>query len=381
MPPERNRIGPYEVLRKLGAGGMGTVYLALDEDGRTVAVKAIHPHVAEDVNGLHRLSREVEATMRVASPYVAELVDADLEGDPPYIVTRYVQGRSLQEVVERRGPLTGEPLRSLGQGLVTALDAIHGGNVVHRDLSPRNVMLADGVPIVIDFGLAQAFDATRITQTMIGTPGFVAPEVIMGERAGPQADIFSWAAIMAFAATGRKCFTGATLMEVVHRTLTQDPDLTGVPRDLLPLLWRCLRKDPRERPSSIPVAPPGETSAGPVTALWTAAGQAREKGEDDLAEELYGEVRQIAVQARDRTSEMFATYQLGSAAASRGDYAAACARYLEVRQIAEELGSKTIEALAFRGLARLAITVGDEDQARTYAENARRIMAEKYQPG
>jgi serine/threonine protein kinase len=394
MQPER--VGPYEVLRKLGAGGMGSVYLALDDDGKTVAVKVIHQHVAEDTTGLRRLAREVAAMMRVASPYVAELLDADLRAVRPFIVTRYVQGRSLQQIVERRGPLGEEALRSLGAGLVAALDAIHAADVVHRDLTPRNVMMADGVPIVIDFGIAQAFDATRITQTMVGTPGFVAPEVIRGEHATPMADIFSWAATMVFAATARKCFGGQTFIEVIHRTLEKDPDLTGVPRDLLPALGRSLRKDPAERPSTealiaafytlspgtaLPEAPRRKSSASRVAALWAAAGQAREKGEFGQAEELYEEVRQIAVETGDTGSEMFALYQLGSAAQLRIDYGVAQKYYERVLQVARSSNAAPIEALALRGLAQLAEMVGDGGRARQYAEQARQALDNRFKEG
>jgi serine/threonine protein kinase len=391
MQPER--VGPYEVLRRLGAGGMGSVYLALDEDGKTVAVKVIHPHVAEDTTGLRRLAREVEAMMRVASPYVAELLDADLRAVRPYIVTRYVQGRSLQQIVERRGPLVDEALRSLGAGLVAALDAIHAADVVHRDLTPRNVMMADGVPIVIDFGIAQAFDATRITQTMVGTPGFVAPEVIRGEHATPMADIFSWAATMVFAATARKCFGGRTFIEVIHRTLEKEPDLTGVPRDLIPALWRSLRKDPTDRPSTealiaafytlspgteLPKAPQRKSSASRVAALWAAAGQAREKGEFGQAEGLYEEVRQIAVETGDTGSEMFALFQLGSAAELRIEYGVAQKYYEQALHVARSSNATPIEALALRGLAQLAEMVGDGEGARDYADQAREALDKRY---
>ncbi|HEX6468512.1 MAG TPA: serine/threonine-protein kinase [Streptosporangiaceae bacterium] len=394
MQPER--IGPYEVLRKLGAGGMGSVYLALDADGRTVAVKVIHPHVAEDETGLRRLAREVEAMKRVASPYAAELVDADLRAAHPYIVTRYVQGRSLQQTVERHGPLPAEALRGLGAGLVAALDAIHGADVVHRDLTPQNVMMADGVPVVIDFGIAQAFDATRITQTMVGTPGFVAPEVIRGEHATPMADIFSWAATMVYAATARKAFGGRTFIEVVHRTLEKEPDLTGVPRDLLPALWRSLRKDPTERPSTeallagfytlspdaaLPKAPPRKSSASRVAALWAAAGQAREKGEVGAAEGLYEEVRQIAVETDDTGSEMFALYQLASAAQFRVDYGVAQKYYEQALRVARSTNAAPIEALALRGLAQLAEMVGDPERARVYSDAARRALDKRYKEG
>jgi tetratricopeptide (TPR) repeat protein len=388
-------VGPYEVLRKLGAGGMGTVYLALDEDGRTVAIKVIHPHVADDANGLKRLAREVEAMKRVASPYVAELLDEDLGAETPYIVTRYVQGRSLQQIVERRGPLLGDKLWDLNKGLVAALDAIHSVDVVHRDLTPHNVMIADGVPVVIDFGIAQAFDFSRITQTMIGTPGFVAPEVISGQRTGPPADVFSFAATMVFAATGRKCFGGPTFLETLRRTLEDEPDLTGVPREMMPSLWRALRKDPEERPttgglvagyftfSPQGLSPEGSggNSASRSAALWAAAGEARKRGDLDRAAKLYAEVRQIAVVNEDPGSEMFALYQLGQAAELRSDHSAAQGFYERALRLATFAQAAPIATLALRGLEQLAHAKGDYERARAYNEQARQVLEERYKEG
>ncbi|MGH3377791.1 MAG: serine/threonine-protein kinase [Actinoallomurus sp.] len=226
MDPER--IGPYEVLRLLGPGGLGSVHLALDGDGRTVAVKAIHPHLV-DTGGLLGLEREAEAMRGLRSPHVAEILDADLRCASPYIVSRYVQGRSLDRIVTERGPFSGVALTALYTGLAEALAVIHREGVVHRDLTPRNVMIADGVPVVVDLGIAQTLGGTRITQGVVGTAGYVAPELIEGERAGPAADVFAWAATVVFAATGRQCFGGRTTAEIVNNVLTRRPDLTGVP--------------------------------------------------------------------------------------------------------------------------------------------------------
>ena len=196
------RLGPYRLVRRLGEGGMGVVYLASDASGVQVALKALHPGLAQESNARRRMSREVETMRRVRSRYVAEVLDADLDGDPPYIVTRYVPGLSLDEVVDSAGPLTGPALGRLAYGLAEALSAVHAAGVVHRDLKPGNVMIADGEPVVIDFGIAHLPETTRLTLTgmFMGTPGYLAPEVIEGKESGPASDVHSWAATVAFAA-------------------------------------------------------------------------------------------------------------------------------------------------------------------------------------
>ena len=184
-------LGPYRLQDRLGEGGMGVVHLARDPEGRPVAVKVLHPLDplgSEGVNARRRLAREVETMRRVRSPYVAEVLDADVTGEFPYIVTRFVAGPTLDEMVRTRGPLSGSGLRRLAHGMAEALTAIHAAGVVHRDLKPGNVMLTDDRPIVIDFGIAQAGDATRLTQTglVMGTPGYLAPEVIEGRAEQPR---------------------------------------------------------------------------------------------------------------------------------------------------------------------------------------------------
>ena len=168
-----SKIGPYRLLDKIGEGGMGVVYLARDAESRPVAVKILGPAVAGDPNARRRLLREVETMRRVRSRYVAEILDADVTGDAPYIVTRYVPGRTLEDVVRTDGPLRGQALDRLAGGLAEAIAAIHAAGVVHRDLKPGNVMLVDGPPVVIDFGIAHVPDSTRLTQTgmVMGTPG------------------------------------------------------------------------------------------------------------------------------------------------------------------------------------------------------------------
>ena len=245
-------LGPYRLQDRLGEGGMGVVHLARDPEGRAVAVKVLHPLGTEGVNARRRLAREVETMRRVRSPYVAEVLDADVTGEFPYIVTRFVTGPTLDEMVRTRGPLSGPGLRRLGHGMAEALTAIHAAGVVHRDLKPGNVMLSDDRPIVIDFGIAQAGDATRLTQTglVMGTPGYLAPEVIEGEPSSPASDVHSWGSTMAFAATGHLPFGGGSYETIFYRIISGRADLSGVPAPLVPLISAALARDPSHRPSA-----------------------------------------------------------------------------------------------------------------------------------
>jgi len=245
-----SKIGPYRLLDKIGEGGMGVVYLARDAESRPVAVKILGPAVAGDPNARRRLLREVETMRRVRSRYVAEILDADVTGDAPYIVTRYVPGRTLEEVVRTDGPLRGQALDRLAGGLAEAIAAIHAAGVVHRDLKPGNVMLMDGQPVVIDFGIAHVPDSTRLTQTgmVMGTPGYLAPEVIEGQPSSGASDIHSWGATVAFAATGRQPYGSGTFQTIFFRVLQGKAELTGVPSALLPLVVAALATDPQARP-------------------------------------------------------------------------------------------------------------------------------------
>ena len=240
-------LGPYQLLSRLGAGGFGEVHLALDAEGRTVAVKLLHPHVAADAGALARLAREVETMRRVGGPHVAEVLDASLDGTRPYLVTRYVQGRPLSAV-----PVPVAGLRSLAAGLADALLAIHEAGVVHRDLKPANVMMTEGEPVVIDFGIASALDSLSVTASgaVVGTPGYLAPEVLEGGQAGPEADVFSFGATLAYAATGRQPYGQGPASAVAYRVVHHEPDLAGVPEWLEPLLRRCLAVDPAARPTA-----------------------------------------------------------------------------------------------------------------------------------
>jgi hypothetical protein len=253
---------------------MGVVHLARNPQGDLVAVKVLQPATTESANARLRLAREVETMRRVRSPFVAEVLDADVTGEFPYIVTRYVPGPTLEAMVRSRGPLSGSGLRRLAHGTAEALTAIHAAGVVHRDLKPGNVMLTDDRPVVIDFGIAQTPDATRLTQTglVMGTPGYLAPEVIEGEPSGPASDVHSWGATMAFAATGRAPYGGGgdSFQTIFYRIVSGRADLSGVPAPLVPLLSAALARDPAHRPSaswlSAQVSALDLSAAGPAAA-------------------------------------------------------------------------------------------------------------------
>jgi serine/threonine protein kinase len=276
------RLGQYRLIRRIGEGGMGVVYLAADAQEQPVAVKVLHPGLAQEDNARRRLAREVETMRRVHSRYVAEVVGADLAGDPPYIVTRYVPGLTLDAVVASGGPLAGYALARLARGLAEALAAVHAAGVVHRDLKPGNVMISDGEPVVIDFGIAHLPETTRLTVTgmFMGTPGYLAPEVIEGKDSGPASDVHSWAATLAFAATGRPPFGTGAFETIFFRIMHGQPDLDTLPAPLSSLVTRALSRDPADRPSAAVLAQwaasldPGSLVPSPPAESAAAGGQA-----------------------------------------------------------------------------------------------------------
>jgi serine/threonine protein kinase len=231
---------------------MGVVYLALDADDHEVALKVLRSHVAHDATARARLEREASTLQRVSHPGVAGLLDYDLQTDRPYLVTRYVPGRPLDEQVEERGPLTPQRWLPLAGCLAESLQAIHRVGVVHRDLKPGNVLMLNGRPVVIDFGIAQAADDLRLTATglVVGTPGYLSPELIDGEAVTESADWWSWAATVSFAATGRRPFGKGPFEAVLHRVHTGQFDLDGVDPRLRPLLAAALAPQKRDRPSA-----------------------------------------------------------------------------------------------------------------------------------
>ncbi|WP_131771166.1 serine/threonine-protein kinase, partial [Candidatus Protofrankia californiensis] len=247
------KVGRYWLQGRLGAGGMGTVYLGFDEDGHPIAVKVIRPELIGDADFRERFRREVAAARRVRGKFVAEVRDADVDAERPWMATEYVDGVSLAAAVGERGRLSGSMLIDLAASLADALAAIHAAGLVHRDLKPSNILLAWDGPKVIDFGVAHAVDTTEHTQTghIIGTVAWMAPEQLRGERAGPAADIFSWAMCVAFAATGRHLFAADTPTASAIRMLREEPDLSGIPEGLTPLTLRALNRDPSRRPTAV----------------------------------------------------------------------------------------------------------------------------------
>ncbi|MGW6917792.1 protein kinase domain-containing protein [Kitasatospora sp. NPDC054939] len=244
-------IGPYRVLRQLGAGGMGNVYLATTESGRPVAVKTVRQQYAADTDFRRRFTQEVAAARAVNGAYTVAVVDADTEAELPWLATEFVTGPSLHEAVARHGPLTGPALQVLGAGLVEALTAIHRARIIHRDLKPSNILLTRDGPRVIDFGISKPTGDELPTASgeIVGTPGFMSPEHATGEDLTPASDLFSLGAVLAFAATARPPFGEGPAAVLIYRSAEEPPDLDGVPPELVGLLVRCLHRNPARRPA------------------------------------------------------------------------------------------------------------------------------------
>ena len=242
-------IGPYGVLGRLGSGGMGTVYLCSSRGGHRLAVKVIRAELAADPNFRVRFEREVEAAQRVRGHVTAAYVDADTQAQAPWLATVYVEGPTLDRVIQD-GPLKVDVLRRLAAALAEALLEIHQAGLVHRDLKPSNIILASDGARVIDFGIAQAVDATALTSThtRIGSPGFMAPEQVRDGTSSSASDVFSLGAVLAFAATGQPVFGEGSTDAVLYRVVHEQPYLEGVPEDFRPLIQSCLAKDPADRP-------------------------------------------------------------------------------------------------------------------------------------
>ncbi|MFG2248137.1 PQQ-binding-like beta-propeller repeat protein [Spirillospora sp. NPDC048823] len=270
-----HRVGPYRLLGRLGEGGMGVVYLARSGAGRPIAVKIVRRSKAGEPRYAARFRREVEAARQVSGVFTAPVLDADPDAAPPWLVTAYLPGLSLREAVGGFGPLPPDAVRPLAAGLAEALADIHRAGVVHRDLKPGNVMLTAGGPRVIDFGIARPEDATAVTRvgTPIGTPGFMAPEQVRGEKTGPAADVFSLGATLAYAATGAEPFGSGPARSRDLRALTTRADLDAITEPWLRgLIGACLHADPGLRPSAAGVlerlGPPDAEGPSLLGARW-----------------------------------------------------------------------------------------------------------------
>jgi len=243
------RMGPHRLLARLGQGGMGTVFLGVSPDERAVAVKVLRDGVA-DPQVRRRFRHELDALRRVRGPHLVEVLDADVDADTPYLVTRFVPGRRLDDLVARSGPLSARELQQLARGLADALAALHGAGVVHRDLTPGNVLVLDGQPYVIDLGLATAADVTALTHSglVIGTPGYLAPEQVTGSSRCPAVDVHAWGATVAFAGTGRPPYGTGRPEAVLYRIVHEAPDLDGLCPPLEQLVIAAMDPDPHRRP-------------------------------------------------------------------------------------------------------------------------------------
>jgi Protein kinase domain len=252
QPSDPRLIGPYRLIGRLGAGGMGRVFLGVSAAGRPVAVKIIHAELAADPEFRARFSVEVAAARKVSGLFTALVVDADVDARVPWLATAYVNGLSLSEAVRDRGPLSAASLLALAAGLAKSLSAIHAAGVVHGDLKPSNVLLALDGPRVIDFGISQAAEAAPLARSglVVGTPSFMSPEQAAGQAVGSRSDVFSLGAVLAFAATGRKPFGSGQAAAVLERVVRDAPDLHGAPPEVRPLIERCLAKDPAGRPAA-----------------------------------------------------------------------------------------------------------------------------------
>src|SRR3954454_18088161 len=245
------QIGSYRLTGRLGEGGQGVVYLGTATDGRDVAVKLLHAQFSGDAKARARFAGELTSAKRVAPFCTAQILDADVEGDTPYLVSEYIEGPSLRQVVDAEGPRTGGVLQRLAIGTATALAAIHEAGIVHRDFKPTNVLLAADGPRVIDFGIARALDASgTMTSTTVGTPSYMSPEQIAGEVAGPPTDVFAWACTMVYAATGSPPFGQDTIPAVMNRILHQEPGLGMLMGPLREIVIACLAKFPNRRPTA-----------------------------------------------------------------------------------------------------------------------------------
>ncbi|WP_425828876.1 protein kinase domain-containing protein [Streptomyces fractus] len=257
-------LGPFRLVARLGSGGMGTVYVARTAGGRTVAVKTMHAGLAADQAGRTRFRLEIDAARVIGGQFGAKVVDADPLAETPWLATEYVLGPPLDEAVEAGGPMPETTVRALGAALCGALGQLHRSDVVHRDLKPSNILITAYGPKVIDFGIARAIGDDRLTRvgSAVGTPAFMSPEQATGQEHGPAGDVFALAGVLVFAARGSGPFGNGQAADLLYRVRYGEPDLTGVPAGLVPVLARCLEKDPARRPTTHELSAQLHTGAG-----------------------------------------------------------------------------------------------------------------------
>ncbi|KRD04648.1 serine/threonine-protein kinase [Streptomyces sp. Root264] len=250
-PTDPRQVGRYRISALLGAGGMGRVFLGRSPSGRLVAVKMVRAELAEDPGFRRRFAQEVAAARKVTGFYTAALVDADPDGSPPWLATAYVPGMALDQAVAAHGPWPVGPVRMLGAGLAEALEAIHAAGLVHRDLKPSNVLIAADGPRVVDFGISVAAESTALTRTgtILGTPGFMAPEQLTGDPVTPATDVFAFGAVLTYAAVGTGPFGTGSAQSLNFRIAYEEPRLDRLPRPGLEIVARCLAKNPADRPA------------------------------------------------------------------------------------------------------------------------------------
>ncbi|MCO5970690.1 serine/threonine-protein kinase [Actinoallomurus soli] len=250
-PGDPTRLGAYRLVGRLGEGTQGVVYLGRDDAGTHVAIKLLHARMAAHPHARDRFVRELDAAKKVARFCTAQVIDADLAGDQPYIVSEYVEGRSLRSQILTEGPRSGGALERLAISTLTALAAIHKAGIVHRDFNPQNVLLGEDGPRVIDFGIARALGTTRRNESnTLGTPAYMAPEQIAGGDIGAPVDMFAWGSTILFAATGRPPFGNDSVPRVMERIVRGDADLDPLPEPLRSVVAACLAKDPARRPTA-----------------------------------------------------------------------------------------------------------------------------------
>src|SRR5690242_347256 len=251
-PADPRQVGRYRLLGRIGRGGMGQVFLGQSPGGRMVAVKLIRADLAGDSDFRARFAREVATARTVSGIFTVPVVDADVDGPQPWLVTAFVDGPSLADAVASGGPLPEGPALTLAAGLAEGLEVIHAAGVVHRDLKPSNVLLASDGPRIIDFGISRAADGSGLTRTgwVSGSPGFMSPEQAEGRPAGPASDIFSLGSVLAFAVSGQEPFGSGTAPALLYRVVHGQPDTAALPAWIRPLVERCLAKDPGQRPAA-----------------------------------------------------------------------------------------------------------------------------------